>query len=137
MTERNQAGDKDMEEKDDEDNDDSNSEDEIEVQKMTDRLEILRYILDRYIRMRGCWFVKYMKDNEGDKSLGQKKLDAAPTNMKVAQLAEQSKKIAEALRDAAKAKGAAVMQNEQDLWNVAANAVLVYEENEDEENAII
>ena len=27
------------------------------------RIKILEYLLDRYIHMRGCWFVKFMKGN--------------------------------------------------------------------------
>lgn len=110
---------------------------EKEEWKMADRLEVLRFILTRYIRMRGCWFVKALKNNEGDKSLGDKRIDAAPTNMKVAILAEQSKKVATALREAANntQENMTVQRDEQLLWDRAAEAVLAYDDNdEDEEN---
>ena len=53
---------------------------EVEVE---DRMTILKYIAERYVHMRGCWFVKFMKNNR-NKSLGETKALAAPTRAKVA-----------------------------------------------------
>eukprot|EP00984_Skeletonema_dohrnii_P003909 scaffold1342_cov115-Skeletonema_dohrnii-CCMP3373.AAC.3 len=94
----------------------------------TDRLEILGFILARYIRMRGCWFVKALKSNKGE-TLGEKKLAAAPTNMKVAQKHSQSKAVAEALREAT--RGTQTPNEEQVLWNQAAEEVIEYNDEED------
>eukprot|EP00986_Skeletonema_menzelii_P017931 scaffold22977_cov154-Skeletonema_menzelii.AAC.2 len=109
--------------------DDGDSDDNEEGQNLSDRLEVLRFILDRYIRMRGCWFVKALRDNEGEKSLGEKKLATAPTNMKVAHLAAQSKKVAEALRAAAQDK--TTNERDEEVWNLAAEAVLDYDDTEE------
>ncbi|EJK60145.1 hypothetical protein THAOC_19554 [Thalassiosira oceanica] len=48
-----------------------------------DRLAILDYILERYVHMRGFWFVKYMKNNTS-KSLGETRADNVQTRTKVA-----------------------------------------------------
>ena len=43
-----------------------------------DKKSILEYIAERYVHMRGCWFVKFIKNNR-NKSLGETKAMAAPT----------------------------------------------------------
>eukprot|EP00984_Skeletonema_dohrnii_P013631 scaffold5653_cov95-Skeletonema_dohrnii-CCMP3373.AAC.6 len=106
-------------------------EDEEDDDEISEARDTLRFILDRYIRMRGCWFVKALRSNRGE-TLGEKKLAAAPTNMKVAHAATQSKAIAEALRNAT--GGAQTSAKEQELWNQAAEAVVEFENNEDDDD---
>ena len=62
-----------------------------------DKKSILEYIAERYVHMRGCWFVKFIKNNR-NKSLGETKAMAAPTRAKVAHKYVESKSIAKALK---------------------------------------
>ena len=60
------------------------------VTSEADRLKIMNYILDRYIKMHGCWFVKHIKTSQ-DKSVGEIKVAAQPTRAKVSNQHAQSK----------------------------------------------
>ena len=41
------------------------------------KLAVLKYLLERYVHMRGCWFVKFMKSSQSE-STGVTKTQAAP-----------------------------------------------------------
>ena len=101
------------------DSSNTDDDDDGDEEKEQHRLAIMYFILDRYVWMRGCWFVKYMKGNQG-KSLGERLMDSAPTSTKVAHAAIKSKAVADALS-----------QKERDLWLHAEESVTCYEDEED------
>lgn len=76
----------------------------------SDKLDIMHYVLERYLKMRGCWFVKHMKTNQG-KSLGEVRVANAPTRTMVAHKHTQTKE-----------KGAE--EREQALWDSAKQNVI-------------
>mmetsp|Transcript_12557 Transcript_12557/g.18937 ORF Transcript_12557/g.18937 Transcript_12557/m.18937 type:complete len:219 (+) Transcript_12557:1-657(+) len=116
--------------------------DDINDDERESQLEILKFILDRYVRMRGCWFVKFLKSTQG-KSLDDQKLAAAPTTMKVAHAAAKTKAAAEAREEVGAARNTAqgdddvVHPSERQLWNTVAESVMAYQDEEDciEDNA--
>ena len=46
-------------------------------------LKIMRYLLERYLHMRGCWFAKFMKGNQ-NQTKGQVRANNDATRTKVA-----------------------------------------------------
>jgi hypothetical protein len=81
--------------------------------------DIMHFVLDRYRRMRGQWFVKYLKSNQG-KSLGDHLLDNATTSTKVSHAAAASKAKGAARKEAA--KGITLLQREKDRRQNARKA---------------
>ena len=79
-------------------------------QSDSERLDIMNHILERYIKMCGCWFTKHVKKNQR-KSLGEIKVAAAPTRMMVAHKHAQAK--------------------EKALWEGAGHNVVEYKDEED------
>ena len=77
--------------------------------------------------MRGCWFVKFIKNNQM-RSLGKTKALAAPTRAKVAHKHVESKSVADALRKSGQSD--AVILKEKELWDRAAESVLEYQNEE-------
>ena len=49
----------------------------------SDKSKIIRYMLERYIKIRDCWFVKYMKTSQ-DKPIVNIKAGAQPARAEVA-----------------------------------------------------
>ena len=82
-----------------------------------DRIDIMNYVLERYIKMRGCWFVKYIKTSQ-NKSRGEMKVAAQPTRTMVANQHVQSKAIA---METAKVKA---------VWEHAGKQVIAFENDE-------
>jgi len=80
-----------------------------------DRLDIMNYILERYIKMRGCWFVKYVKTSQ-NKSRGEMRVAAQPTRTMVANQHVQSKAIAMEKAE------------EKAVWEHAGKEVIVFED---------
>ena len=80
-----------------------------------DRPDILSFVLERYVHMRGCWFVRYMKKSQ-NKSAGESRAEAAPTRTKVSHCHVQSK---------SKANGD---EAEKDLYEYAAKQVIEFED---------
>ena len=76
---------------------------------------ILCYVLDRYVKMRGCWFVKFIKGSQ-EKSGGEIKAENAPTRAKVANVHVKSKAVAE----------------EKELWDSAKQQVLDFKNDKEE-----
>ena len=107
---------------------------EEQEEEQQSQLEIMKFILDRYVRMRGCWFVKFLKNNQG-KSLDEQKLAAAPTTMKVASAGAASKAAADARVDqtlsTAVGENDSTSPDERALWNTVATTVMEYEDEED------
>ncbi|KAL9184799.1 hypothetical protein ACHAXT_002576 [Thalassiosira profunda] len=99
------------------------------------RLQIMNYILDRYIHMRGRWFVKFMKDNTS-KSVGETRTDGSATRTRVAFAHKQSKAVNEALK---KTEGNEAVEievretgvTEKQFWSEVEQAVLEYEDDDD------
>ena len=105
---------------------------EVEVE---DRMTILKYIAERYVHMRGCWFVKFMKNNR-NKSLGETKALAAPTRAKVAHKHVESKTVAKAIKESVSVNDlsdSSGVKKQIKLWNQVAESVLEHEDNEDNE----
>ncbi len=106
-----------------------------------ERYKVLEYLLELYVHMQGCWFVKYMKGRR-NKTRGETKAEAAPTRTKVAYAHVQSKAIAKAVEQAggnvpiAKTDGSDDA-DETSLWAGAAEAVVEYENSDDEEDVVV
>ena len=108
---------------------DANGDDGNIAEKYAYHLEIMEFVLDRYRRMRGCWFVKYLKGNQG-KSIGERILDHVSTNTKVAHAAAVSRAVGAAKKEAERRMKALqdagddeVMCNEIEVWDKAADNV--------------
>ena len=84
-----------------------------DVASEADRLVIMNYILERYIKMRGCWFVRYIKTSQNI-SRGEMKVAAQPTRTMVANAHVQSKAIAK----------------EKAVWAHAGKEVIAFEDDE-------
>ena len=78
-----------------------------------DKRKILHYILERYIKMRGRWFVKHVRTSQ-NKSIGEVKVEAQPTRAKVANQHVQSEAIAK----------------EKAIWTLAGKSVVNYKDDE-------
>lgn len=86
--------------------------DVIDVQNVVNKKEVLKYILDRYINMRGCWFVRHMRGTQGG-TLGARLVETAATRTKVAHAVATSKAVASS-------------ESEKDFWDNAAKNVEKY-----------
>lgn len=64
-----------------------------ETTSETDKFRIMDYILDRYIKMSGCWFVKHTKTSQ-DKTIAEMKVATQPTHVKVTNQHAHSTSIA-------------------------------------------
>ena len=56
------------------------------------KLAVLKYLLEQYVHIRGCWFVKFMKGSRSE-SAGVTKAHAAPVRTQVAFTHMQSKDV--------------------------------------------
>ena len=89
----------------------------------SDRLEVMSYVLERYLHMRGCWFVKYLKTST-DKTLGEMRAENAPTRSKVAHTYLVTKTFSKASN--------CEESKEKALWKAAEGNVLDMVDNEKE-----
>ena len=96
----------------------------------SDYLNIMKYLLERYLHMRGCWFVKFMKGNQ-QKSMGERRAENDATRTKVAYADKQSKAVAEAVRSKLETQGNTVSE----LWDGVAKSVVELENDEADDNS--
>ena len=83
----------------------------------------MEYLLGQYIRIQGCWFVKFMKGSQNE-SAGVTKTQTAPVRTQVAFTDVQSKAVD-------KAKVQTKLKKEA-VWDAAKESVLEYTNSDDE-----
>ena len=89
-----------------------------DVTSEADRLDIMNYILERYIKMRSCWSVKYVKTSQ-NKSRGEMRVAAQPTRTMVVNQHVQSRAIAKE------------NVKERAVWEHAGKEVIVFLEDDE------
>ena len=90
----------------------------MENWSLVSKKDVMKYILTRYVHMRGCWFVRHLRGNRGG-SLGTMLVENAATRTKVAHAVATSKAVA-------------IAKSEKELYDTALKNIDEYISVEDE-----